>query len=97
MPNNSVRVHRTLIRVYIKFGSNKTNKIYPKLDFYVFHIDFRRLLFSYQFYQTVFIERSSAIVTPKYFAAGTLSSSTLCTMYLVLMGFAFLRFEGPDI
>ena len=26
-------------------------------------------------------ERSSAMVTPKYFAAGTLSSSTLCRMY----------------
>ena len=35
-------------------------------------------------------ERSSTIVTPKYFAAGTLSSSTLCRMYLVLRGFAFL-------
>ena len=35
-------------------------------------------------------ERSSAMVTPKYFAAGTLSSSTLCRMYLVFRGFAFL-------
>ena len=35
-------------------------------------------------------ERSSAMVTPKYFAAGTLSSSTLCRMYLVVRGFAFL-------
>ena len=34
-------------------------------------------------------ERSSAMVTPKYFAAGILSSSTLCRMYLVLRGFAF--------
>ena len=34
-------------------------------------------------------ERSSAMVTPKYFAAGTLSSSTLCRMYLVLRGFVF--------
>ena len=34
-------------------------------------------------------ERSSAMVTPQYFAAGTLSSSTLCRMYLVLRGFAF--------
>ena len=33
-------------------------------------------------------ERSSAMVTPKYFAAGALSSSTLCRMYLVLRGFA---------
>ena len=29
-------------------------------------------------------ERSSAMVTPKYFDTGTLSSSTLCRMYLVL-------------
>ena len=29
------------------------------------------------------------MVTPKYFAAGTLSSSTLCRMYLVLRVFAF--------
>ena len=35
-------------------------------------------------------ERSSEMVTPKYFAEGTLSSSTLCRMYLVLKGFAFL-------
>ena len=34
-------------------------------------------------------ERSSVMVTPKYFAARTLSSSTLCRMYLVLRGFAF--------
>ena len=34
-------------------------------------------------------ERSSAMVTPKYFAAGTLSSSTLSRMYLVLRGLAF--------
>ena len=33
-------------------------------------------------------ERSSTMMTPKYFAAGTLSSSTLCKMYLVLRGFA---------
>ena len=37
------------------------------------------------------------MVNPKYFAAGTLSSSTLCRMYLVLSGFAFLLFEGLDI
>ena len=30
-------------------------------------------------------ERSSAMVTPRYFAAETLSSSTLCRMYLVLV------------
>ena len=29
-------------------------------------------------------ERSSAIVTPRFFAAEALSSSTLCKMYLVL-------------
>ena len=33
-------------------------------------------------------ERSSSIVTPKYFAAETLSISTLCRMYLVFQGFA---------
>ena len=37
------------------------------------------------------------MVTPKYFAAGTLSSSTLYRMYLVFKGFAFMSFEGPDI
>ena len=31
-----------------------------------------------------------AMVTHNYFAAGTLSSSTLCRMYLVLRDFAFL-------
>ena len=44
-------------------------------------------------------ERSSTMVTPKYFAARTLSSSLLCRMYLVLRGFAFcdlkdLTFRG---
>ena len=34
-------------------------------------------------------ERSSAMVTPKYFAAGTLSSSTLRRMYSVFKGFDF--------
>ena len=34
-------------------------------------------------------ERSSAMVTSKYIGAGTLSSSTLCRIYLVLRGFAF--------
>ena len=29
------------------------------------------------------------MVSPKYFAAGTLSSSTLCRMHLVLRAFAF--------
>ena len=33
-------------------------------------------------------ERSSSIVTPKYFAVDTLSFSTLCRMYLVFKGFA---------
>ena len=43
------------------------------------------------------------MVTPKYFAAGTLSSSTLCRMYLVLRGFAFfcdlkdLTFRGVKL
>ena len=34
-------------------------------------------------------ERSSAMMFHEYFAAGKLSSSTLCRMYLVLRGFAF--------
>ena len=34
-------------------------------------------------------ERSSAIVTPLYFAAETPSSSTLCKIYLVSKGFTF--------
>ena len=33
-------------------------------------------------------ERSSSIVTPKYFEVETLSISTLCRMYLVFKGFA---------
>ena len=33
-------------------------------------------------------ERSSSIVTPKYFAVETFSISTLCRMYLVFKGFA---------
>ena len=43
------------------------------------------------------------MVTPKYFAAGTLSSSTLCRMDLVLRGFAFfcdlkdLTFRGVKL
>ena len=39
-------------------------------------------------------ERSSKMVTPKYNAAGTLSSSTLCRMYLVL---PFLSLGEPGI
>ena len=35
-------------------------------------------------------ERSSAMVTPRYFAAEALSSSTLCKMYLVFRGLTFL-------
>ena len=35
-------------------------------------------------------ERSSAMVTPRYFAAEALSSSTLCRMYLVFRGSTFL-------
>ena len=47
-------------------------------------------------------ERSSAMVTPKYFSAGTLSSSTLCRMYLVLRGLPFcdlklLKFRGVKL
>ena len=38
-----------------------------------------------------------AMVTPKYFAAETLSSSTLFRMYLVFKGFTFLWFGGPGI
>ena len=34
--------------------------------------------------------RSSAMVTPRYFAAEALSSSTLCKMYLVFRGLTFL-------
>ena len=34
--------------------------------------------------------RSLAMVTPKYFAVETLSSSILCRMYLVFKGLAFL-------
>ena len=34
--------------------------------------------------------RSSAMLTPRYFAAEALSSSTLCKMYLVLWGLTFL-------
>ena len=35
-------------------------------------------------------ERSSAMVTPRYFAAEALSCSTLCKMYLVFRGLTFL-------
>ena len=35
-------------------------------------------------------ERSSAMATPRYFAAETLSSLTLCKMYLVFRGLNFL-------
>ena len=35
-------------------------------------------------------ERSSVIVTTRYFAAETLSIYILCRMHLVLKGFAFL-------
>ena len=34
-------------------------------------------------------ERSSAMVTPKYFAVETISRSTLCRMYFVFKDFAF--------
>ena len=34
-------------------------------------------------------ERSSVMVTPRYFAAEALSSSTLCRMYLVFRGSTF--------
>ena len=33
------------------------------------------------------------MVTPKYFAAETLSSYTLCRLYLVFKGFAFFYLE----
>ena len=60
------------------------------MDTYIFFKDTKSLVCLFEVMSICLDhERLSAMVTPKYFAAGTLSSSTLCKMYLVLRGFAF--------